>query len=157
MNEPVLQPNIQDLLPHKGRMLLVDEILELDRETATTKSKVSEEWPLFNGKAVSPLVIVELVAQTCGLSNGLNRLLTKGKQSTKMGFLVGIKTAQFHVDEISLGTALITEATNRFKFETFREIEGTVKIGSTIIGEVTLQVMQAPDDTPTVINPQQKV
>ncbi len=149
MTEPVAPPNVHELLPHSGRMLLIDEILEVDTETAVSKSRVSEKWPLFDGEAVSPLVMIELVAQTCGLSNGLDRMQTQGDDSNKMGFLVGIKTAQFFVDSIPIGTDVVTEATNRFKFETFREIEGSVKNGSNIIGEVTLQVMQAPGASST--------
>lgn len=146
MTEPVPPPSVHELLPHSGRMLLIDEILKVDTETAVSKSRVSEKWPLFDGHTVSPLVIIELVAQTCGLSNGLNRMQTQGNDANKMGFMVGIKRAQFHVDSIPLGADVVTEATNRFKFETFREIEGSVKNGFDIIGEVTLQVMQAPGE-----------
>jgi predicted hotdog family 3-hydroxylacyl-ACP dehydratase len=143
MAETLPHPRIEDLLPHSGRMLLIDEILEVDTETAVSKSRVSEKWPLFDGTTVSSLMIIELVAQTCGLSNGLNRIRTQGEGSIKKGFLVGIKTARFYVDALPLGAEIITEATNRFKFEAFREIEGKARIGSDIVGEVTLQVMQA--------------
>jgi predicted hotdog family 3-hydroxylacyl-ACP dehydratase len=143
MAETLPRPSVEDLLPHGGRMLLIDEILEVDTETAVSKSRVTENWPLFDGMAVSALMIVELVAQTCGLSNGLDRIRTQGEDSSKKGFLVGIKSARFYVDSLPLGAEIITEATNRFKFEAFREIEGTSRIGSDIVGEVTLQVMQA--------------
>lgn len=139
---PILR--VEDLLPHRGRMRLVDDILELNTEIAVSKSRVTNQWPLFDGSGVSSLMIIELVAQTCGLSNGLNQMQTHG--SIKKGFLVGIKAASFEQAVLPLGAEIITEATNRFKFETFREIEGTSKIGSTVVGKVTLQVMQAPGD-----------
>lgn len=56
---------------------------------------------------------------------------------------MGIKTARFHIDHLPLGADIITEARNRFKFEGFREIEGVSRIGEEIVGEVTLQVVQA--------------
>jgi predicted hotdog family 3-hydroxylacyl-ACP dehydratase len=135
--------SITDLLPHRGRMLLIDEIVALDLEAAVSRSRVAQTWPLFNGTGVPAFVVIELVAQTCGLCNGLQRVLEQGEDSIKKGFLVGIKTAGFHMDTLLLGTDILTEARNRFKFEGFREIEGISRIGGRIVGEVTLQVVQA--------------
>jgi predicted hotdog family 3-hydroxylacyl-ACP dehydratase len=134
---------ITDLLPHRGRMLLIDEIVTLDLEAAVSRSRVAQTWPLFDGASVPAFMIIELVAQTCGLCNGLQRVLEQGEDSIKKGFLVGIKTAGFHIDTLPLGTNILTEAQNRFKFEGFREIEGISRIGARIVGEVTLQVVQA--------------
>lgn len=136
-------PSIEDLLPHRGRMLLIDEIVMLDIEAAVSRSRVMNTWPLFDGAGVPAFMVIELVAQTCGLSNGYHRRLVQGEDSDKKGFLVGIKTSRFHVDRLPLGADIITEARNRFKFEGFREIEGFARIGAGIVGEVTLQVMRA--------------
>lgn len=136
-------PRITDLLPHRGRMLLIDEIVTLDLEAAVSRSRVAQTWPLFDGTGVPAFMVIELVAQTCGLCNGLQRVLEQGEDSIKKGFLVGIKTAGFHMDTLPLGTDILTEAHNRFKFEGFREIEGVSRIGGRIVGEVTLQVVQA--------------
>jgi predicted hotdog family 3-hydroxylacyl-ACP dehydratase len=137
------QPSIEDLLLHRGRMLLIDEIVTLEIEAAVSRSRVSEAWPLFDGAGVPAFMVIELVAQTCGLSNGYHRRLVRGEDSNKKGFLVGIKTARFHVENLPLGADIITEARNRFKFEGFREIEGSARIGARIVGEVTLQVVEA--------------
>jgi predicted hotdog family 3-hydroxylacyl-ACP dehydratase len=135
--------SIKDLLPHRGRMLLIDEIVSLDPEAAVSRSRVAQSWPLFDGTGVPAFMVIELVAQTCGLCNGLQRVLEQGEDSIKKGFLVGIKTAGLHMDTLPLGTDILTEAHNRFKFEGFREIQGVSRIGGRIVGEVTLQVMQA--------------
>jgi len=143
MSNPTALPEIEDLIPHRGSMLLLDEILTVDPQAAVSKARVKETWPLFDGSGVSALILVELVAQTCGLSNGLGRILEKGPDSEKTGFLVGIKTAALHVETLPVGTLIITEARNRFEFESFREVEGVARAGDDILGEVTLQVMQA--------------
>ena len=43
---------------------------------------------------------------------------------------------------LPVGTTIITEARNCFNFESFREIEGVSRVGSEVVCEVTLQVMQ---------------
>ena len=35
--------NIEDLLPHRDRMLLIDEILEVDDKTAVTRATVTDQ------------------------------------------------------------------------------------------------------------------
>jgi predicted hotdog family 3-hydroxylacyl-ACP dehydratase len=137
---------IEDLLPHRGRMMLINEILEIDEDSAVTVSVVTDQWPMFDGKTVSPIVLIELIAQTAGISNGLERIRKNGKNSEKKGWLVGIKKTRFFVDAIPLHTRIITRAQNRFKYDGFREILGTTRIGKNIVCETSLQVVQADSD-----------
>jgi len=143
MISPRNNPSITDLLPHRGRMLLIQEIIQVDMDAAVSRSIVNEQWPLFDGAGVSPLLIIELVAQTSGLSNGLDRLTKEGPGTETKGWLVGIKKAELYVDTLTLGTAVVTQARNSFKFEGFREIEGRSMIDDKLVGEVTLQVVRA--------------
>ncbi len=134
--------NIEDLIPHRGRMLLIEEILRVDTEAAVSSTKVKETWPLVDDNSVSSLILLELAAQTCGLCNGLGRIQDQGEDSDKKGFLVGVKQAVFHVASLPVGTGIVTEAVNKFKFESFREIDAVSKVGPDVVCEVTLQVMQ---------------
>jgi predicted hotdog family 3-hydroxylacyl-ACP dehydratase len=133
----------EDLLPHKGKMLLIDDIVELSEEAATSRSRVRETWPLVVGQAAGVLLIVELVAQTSGLSNGLALVNHNGKNTNKKGWVVGIKTARFYVDSLPVGAHIVTRAVNLFKFDEFVEIKGDARIDDAIVGEVVLQVMKA--------------
>jgi predicted hotdog family 3-hydroxylacyl-ACP dehydratase len=135
--------SIQDLLPHRGRMLLIDEIVHIEGDRAVAAAYVTEQWPLLNENIASPLMLIELVAQASGLSNGLNLIKEQGKEVDKSGWVVGIKRASFDTEGLSLGDRIVVEANNRFKFDDFVEIEGFAQIGDRKIGEVTLQVMKA--------------
>jgi predicted hotdog family 3-hydroxylacyl-ACP dehydratase len=134
--------NIGDLLPHRDRMLLIDEILEVDDKTAVTRATVTDQWPFFDGNGVDSLILIELVAQTAGISNGWVRIQKHGKDSEKKGWLVGIKQSRFFVDTLVLNDRIITRAENQFEYEGYRQILGTAKIGSEVVGEVALQVIQ---------------
>ena len=133
---------IEDLLPHRDRMLLIDEILEVGHNMAVTSTTVTERWPFFNGNGVDPLVLIEVVAQTAGINNGWVRIKKHGKDSEKKGWLVGIKQARFFVDTLALNDRIHTRAENQFEYEAYRQILGTARIGSEIVGEVALQVIQ---------------
>ena len=135
--------SIEKLLPHRGRMKLVDEILQLDDQMAVTAATATRRWPLFDGRAISPLVLVELVAQTAGVKNGRDRLRTQGPDADKRGWLVGIKQARFAVDAIFPGDRIVTRAWNAHQLETYFNIEGEAMLDSEVIGRVSLQVIQA--------------
>ena len=134
--------NIEDLLPHRDRMLLIDEILEIDDKTAVSRSTVTDQWPFFDGKTVDSIILIEQVAQTAGINNGWVRLKTHGQDSEKKGWLVGIKQSRLFVDAVSLNDLIITKAENQFEYENYRHIAGFASIGSKIVGEVTLQLIQ---------------
>jgi predicted hotdog family 3-hydroxylacyl-ACP dehydratase len=135
--------NIEDLLPHRDRMLLIDEIIAVDDKAALTSATVTEQWPLFDGRAVSALILIELVAQTAGISNGWVRIKKRGQNSDKKGWLVGIKQSRFFVDSVSLNDQIITRAENQFEYESYRHVSGIARIGDVIVGEVSLQLFQA--------------
>lgn len=135
--------SIDDLLPHRRPMRLLDEVLEADERRAATRSVVRPQWPLVDGDTVDALIVVELVAQTCGISNGLERTRIHGAGSDRKGWLAGIKSARFARDRIPVGTAIDVLAENAFSFEGFREIRGCARIGAETVAEVILQVVQA--------------
>lgn len=133
----------ESLLPHRGRMLLVGRILALDDDQTITLSVVRRNWPLYKEGFISPLILVELVAQTAGVHNGLKRLKRRGEGSETRGWLVGVKKAVFHVDAIALGEPVTTTARNAFVFENLREITGTASVNGRLAAEVILQVVEA--------------
>ena len=138
--------SIEALLPHRGRMLLLGEILQADKALAISRQTVSDQWPLCDGSGVNPIVLIELVAQTAGISNGLDRVATHGAGADRKGWLVGIKKASLDVDRLPLGAEIVVRAKNHFVFDNFREIGGTAHMGERQIAEVVLQVVRAEDE-----------
>ena len=136
--------SVEELLPHRGRMKLIDEIIELDEEKAVTRSTVTDLWPFFDGKTVNTLVLIELVAQTAGISNSWGGIKKHGDKFERKGWLVGIKRSRLLIDSIPLNTCIITRCENQFKLENYREILGTAWINSQVVAEVRLQLLQ-PD------------
>jgi predicted hotdog family 3-hydroxylacyl-ACP dehydratase len=136
-------PDLETLLPHRGGMLLLSEIVSFDTQGATTRAVVRETWPLTGADGADPLVLIELVAQTAAVNNGWEIIRSQGPERDHRGWIVGIKSARLDVDRIPLGTALEIRSQNQFAFEEFREIEGTVSVAGEIVAEVALQLVQA--------------
>jgi len=124
-------------------MLLIDEILELDDDGAATRSVVTEKWPFFNGRDVNAIVLIELVAQTAGIHNGWIREKLHGPSADKKGWIVGIRQARLALNAVPLGTGLIARTKNQMEFEGFRDIAGTVEMGTQIVAEIAIQLLRS--------------
>ena len=142
---PDLDLSIKALLPHRGRMLLLGEVLQADKALAVSRQTVSDRWPLCDGEGVNPIVLIELVAQTAGICNGLDRVATHGAEADRKGWLVGIKKSILDIDHLPLGAEIIVKAKNHFVFDSFREIGGTAHMDDRQIAEVILQVVRADE------------
>ena len=133
----------ESILPHREPMLLIDAILLLDDRCAVTRSVVAENWPLCDGRKASPIVLVELVAQTSGIHNGFIREKKEGRAAGTHGWIVGIRQARFEVESLTVGAELVTRAENQMEFEGFRDIDGTVAMDGRTVARIALQLLRA--------------
>ena len=84
-----------------------------------------------------------LAAQTAGVCNGWDRIQTHGQDSDTMGWLVGIKKADFFIDALPLGGIITARAENTYSFENLREVACELHMDTQLIGRATLQLFQA--------------
>jgi predicted hotdog family 3-hydroxylacyl-ACP dehydratase len=133
---------IEDLIPHRDRMKLLEAVLDADGNSATTECRIAEDWPLRQDGGVNALVLIEVVAQTAAASIAWKKYLDEGAVGGGKGWLVGIKAADFSAETLPLGGRLITRAEVRFSLDQYSEIHGVCQIGDEVVGEVTLQVMR---------------
>ena len=134
---------LADLLPHREPMVLIEEVVEVHRTAARTRSTIKPDWPLAEEDGVSPLVLIELAAQTAGVCNGWDRISTKGPDSEKMGYLVGVKRARLPKTLLGYGQDILVHAENTYDFDNLREVSCTVHRQDELIAEITLQLFQA--------------
>ena len=120
---PLSDLTLEDLLPHRGNMLFVKKVLEVDSKHARTLCRPEKSWPMTDGKEIHPLILIELAAQTAGVCNGWHRIQTQGLDSDQMGWLVGIKKAEIFIEYLPLGCEQVMD--------------------TKLIGEITLQLFQA--------------
>ena len=139
--------NIEDLIPHRERLKLIDTIVSVDQRHAVCRATVKESWPLLSGDGVCAIILVELTAQTAGVCIGWNEKLKTGRpQGEASGWLVGIKKAHFHIDKLSLNTCITIRSENRLVVENYKEVAATAHIGQELAGEIILQILLATRD-----------
>ena len=139
--------SIEDLIPHRGRLKLIDTIVSVDQGHAVCRATVKKSWPLLSGNGVCATVLVELAAQTAGVCIGWNeKLKTGGPQGEASGWLVGTKKAHFHIDKIPLNTCITIRSENRLVVENYKEIAATAHIGQELVGDIILQILLAARD-----------
>jgi predicted hotdog family 3-hydroxylacyl-ACP dehydratase len=136
--------DIEALIPHRGRMKLIDDVLDVNDDSAVTSAIVTERWPLCHGSFVDPIVLIEIVAQTASVHISWKKGADKGVGGG--GWIVGIKSADFFLDRIPLHTELITTVRNLYSAENYNVLEGTVTAGKNIIGRIQIQVFRSESD-----------
>jgi predicted hotdog family 3-hydroxylacyl-ACP dehydratase len=141
---PLSNIDIENLIPHRDRIKMISEVLEITPQSAVAGAIVSSHWPLCDGNAVSPIVLIEIVAQTGAAIDGYKRKL-QGKNGGK-GWLVGIKNASFNVAEIPVGTHIVASVGSSYTFDMYSVIKGTVKAGEKILAEIVLQALRMNED-----------
>lgn len=137
----------EQFLPQRGRMKLVDAIVDVQDGAATTISTVTDQWPLLEDDGVNPLVLIELAAQTSAVTIGWPMLKHPGQTVTSRGLLVGIKTAVFHIHAIPMHSRITTRAAITINMDNYRELTGVSTLGGRRIGEVRLQVIRTDEET----------
>ncbi|OHD66546.1 MAG: hypothetical protein A2176_02105 [Spirochaetes bacterium RBG_13_51_14] len=138
--------DIEKLIPHRGRMKLVGDIIEIDDDRCVTASIVSNEWPLRADGYVDAIILIELTAQTAGVHFGWDEMKRGKENAGTVGWLVGIKNAMLYRDRIAVGSNIVISIEDRKSDDTYAEIIGTARVESEVIGEIMLQVFR-PETT----------
>ena len=131
---------IETMIPHRGRMRLIEKVVAVDDLRAVTAATTSVDWPLYGDGSVDVLVTIELVAQTAALLEGYKRLQT-GRGGTS-GWLVGIKNADFVVSRLPVPALLITEVAKSYALEGYAVFGGTVRLDDTIVATLSVQAFR---------------
>ena len=144
---PLPEFALDQLIPHRGRMRLVDRLVAVSRQEAITEATPTSRWPLRDGDSISSLVAVEISAQTAGILVGHRERLIKGEALDGKGWLVGIKKAAFHESRFRIGTTIRTHAHPGYNYKTFHEVETVVRVDNLPAAHVVLQVFWTETDS----------
>lgn len=136
---------LEELLPHRERSLLLNRVLEGDATYAVTLSTVKSSWPFAEGSGVDSLALVEVAAQTAGISCSWDRIQRLGLNSEQKGWIVAVKKAVFHLAELPYEAEVRAEGKNTINFGGFQEVSTLISLDDQIIAEIVLQLYQTQD------------
>ena len=100
MNNTELSIQIQNFLPHREPMLMVDVILNLTKEEVVTTFEINKENLFLENGFFNESGLIENAAQTCSAIVGQTFFLDENenvKEDVKLvGFISGIKKVSVH-------------------------------------------------------------
>ena len=131
---------VEDYLPHRGRMKLIDRIVHASNEKVVTESVVSDQWPLFKDNHVSSIVLIELAAQTSGIYIAWNKEKERQRTGKEKGWVVGISSVSFFKEQIPEASTISTHITSKLSVDTYMKLNGKTYIGEELSGEIGLQL-----------------
>ena len=136
--------DIEDLIPHRDRMKLLDEVVSVNEDVAVTSARVSDRWPLCQGAYVDPVVLIEIVAQTAAVLVSSKIGIKRGVRGR--GWIVGIKNADFFVGRIPLDTVLIATVKDLYNVDQYSVLDGEVTAAAKPLCRVQIQVFREIDE-----------
>lgn len=145
---PVLDIDaIRKILPHRYPMLLVDRILELEKDRIVGIKNVTSNEPFFDGHfpdfPVMPgVLIIEAMAQVAGVQV----LSTIPDRDTKLVLLASVEEAKFR-KPVRPGDQLLIEMTLLKRKTSLAKMSGLAKVDGEIVAEAIMMCVLS--DRPT--------
>jgi len=100
---------LEEILPHRSPMILLDQIIECDEHSLTAILEIREDNLFLNlHKQVPVWIGLEYMAQAIGAYMGIMR--KEQKQDIKIGFLLGTRCYETSTAFFKLGTKLYIKA-----------------------------------------------
>lgn len=97
MNPGFSEYTLEELLPHRPPMLLIDDIIHIDDSSSQALVHIQSSSPFFEDKAGVPAWIgIEYMGQTAALIAGYQQ--QRGSTKTQLGFLLGTRAYSSEVD-----------------------------------------------------------
>ena len=111
----MLTPAIEALLPHAGRMRLIDRVVSYDEQTIVCESDShrAADHPMAEAGVLSIICGLEYGAQAMAIHGAL---LAAGGAPTRHGYLVAASDLRWSAERLDLCTApLVIEAVSEFR------------------------------------------
>lgn len=133
-------PPVADLLPHRPPMILLDGVVAAELEAVTCRVVLTRESMFMEGDRVQAAVALEWMAQCAGVYAGL-RARGRG-EVPRIGYLLGTRSLELHVDEFRAGDELIVHAKHVFGDEQIGNFDCHVDRRGERVAAATLSVYQ---------------
>lgn len=106
-------PDIRSLVPHSGKMVLLDRVIAVDEKSLTTEVIIKSNSLFFSESGVGAWVGIEYMAQTIAAYAGYQAKLNN--EAVKVGFLLGTRRYECSCDMFTLNSVLRINAQHILK------------------------------------------
>ncbi len=133
--------DIADLLPHSGKMVLLDRIIGFGDNFLIAELRVRDDGLLGDDQAVPAWAGIEYMAQAVAAYAGINA--KRAGEPIKLGFLLGTRRYNSNVAAFRVGTLLTIRAELMFQDENLGVFDCSIQ-GADIEVYANLNVYQSP-------------
>lgn len=99
---------MEELIPHRSPMILLDKVLSWDRERIVCTTTPRDGSPFVSGGRARAVVTLEYMAQCVAALAGL--LARERGEEIRLGLLVAVRQMDLARDWINVGAILVVEA-----------------------------------------------
>jgi len=141
------QEELQTIIPHKGKMLLLDRIIDYDIEHSIRAEYNITKNCIFYDSAIDGIpawVGFEFIAQTISALTGIKKR-EKGEKPT-MGFILSIPFMKMEIPFFKNGSAVEIRVKENDCTNTIYTYEGEIFLENKKVMEGKLMVMEANDE-----------
>lgn len=135
---------LESILPHKGKMFLIDEIVDYDTKNWTVASKtyISKDFMFFDEKinAVPNYAVFELVAQSISALTGI--YAKENNLPINMGMILSVANTEFENSFINEGQNVLVKAKRESEVDNVYNFSSEVFVDEKFFGNVNLTVME---------------
>jgi predicted hotdog family 3-hydroxylacyl-ACP dehydratase len=140
-------PPIEELIPHSGPLVLVDELVHWAAGEAVCSLRVREGAPFVTNGKVESAVTIEYMAQTVAACLGYEAL--RGGAGVRVGMIIACKRFVAHADALEVGDALSIDVKRVRGNEMLSHFDCRVLRAGAVFSEGTLTLYHAekpPDE-----------
>lgn len=143
--------DLEQLVPHKGKMFLLDRVKKYDLETITIETQVDiDESNLFYDEKLGGVPVwisFEYMAQSISLMSGI--FGRAHNESPKVGFIMSVTSFNSHVPVFKKGDVVTLRVHQTIRMDMAVTFEGTAFVGDCETGilaaDGTLNTVEVPD------------
>lgn len=133
-------PALSAVVPHRGAMLLLDEVVSGDDHGIVCRVTPRADGTFAADGGVAAVVAVEYMAQACAAWLGW-QALRRGEPPAG-GWLVGLRDVELACDRFAFGTPLEVHARHGFGEQRLASFETRVVAGTRLLASATLNVLR---------------
>jgi predicted hotdog family 3-hydroxylacyl-ACP dehydratase len=140
-----LFPPVEDIVPHRGTMLLLDVVIACEDESLTAEARVhSDAWYADADGAMPAWIGIELMAQAIAAHVGL--LSMRGGSPARPGVLLGSRRYEAHTPAFARGARLRIDVKELLRGdEGHGAYECVIQHDGVVVAEAVIKVFQPRD------------
>lgn len=117
-------------IPHKGKMLLIDGIENIDFENKTiiTYAKIKNDNIFLENGEIPSYILIEYAAQSSAAYNSHNQNIENkaNNSNNKIGFMLNIKSANCYRDKVKAGETVYIKVKESLRDSNIAYYDGEV-------------------------------